>query len=403
MSRKKNQKIKILKVLDILKAHQGESKSITTKQLCLELQDYGIPCDRRTLIDDIETLSAYISDAPEYHFQIRIMNTNRGNAYYTVQKPVSDDKQFTEKELKSLINGINNLKLTEDINKTDADRIKEKLIVLAPENKRKKLSQYAEDDNSYALDTVAAKILIDSINSLTFMRNNTSDRIIDTIINMSDQDDKRALISEKNNPIYDNRESGSITLYDIDKLFRAIDHQTKIAFRYFDLDENRNKIYRHNGKKYIVEPLTLMPNDNHYYLLCYDESTESNFKTYRIDRMTDIEAKSSGEPISEKAKKLRQILPSHTSQVFRMYNGPVRKVTLEFSDKLIGQIFDKFGADTKIVRIDNDTCRITEDIQISPPFLGWLFQFTGDMKLIAPQDVIEHYTNQCASICGFES
>ena len=46
---------------------------------------------------------------------------------------------------------------------------------------------------------------------------------------------------------------------------------------------------------------------------------------------------------------------------------------------------------------------ITEEVQISPPFLGWLFQFTGDMKLVSPRDVIERYTNKCASICGFES
>ena len=403
MARKKNQKIKTLRVLDLLRNHVGENDAITTKQLGLALLEEGIPCDRRTLIDDIETLSAYIIDNPEYDFRIKVISTNKGNAYYTVPKPSAVSEEFSEKELKSLINGINNLRLTDEINKADAKMIKEKLVLLAPESKRGKLSQYAEDDSSYPLDTVAAKILIDSINSLTFMKGKTSNRIIDTIINMSDQQDKEALISEKNSPMYKGHVSDSITLYDIDKIFRAIDNQTKISFRYFDLDENRNKIFRHKGMRYTVEPLTLTPNDNHYYLLCYDEQTESKIKTYRIDRMSDIDAKLGGEPISDNAKKLRAAMPSQTSQIFRMYNGPVRKVTLEFSDKLIGNVFDKFGADTKIIRTDDHTCRITEEIQISPPFLGWLFQFTGDMKIISPQDVIEHYTNKCASICGFES
>lgn len=402
MSRKKNQKIKTLMVLDILKSHRGENNAISTKQLILALQEEEIPCDRRTLINDIETLADYITDNPDYDFVIRLKNTSRGNAYYTVTKPDRVNQTFSEKEFICLITGINNLRLTDDIDKKLADSLKNKLISTAPEQMRKKLMQYAVDDNVYPLDTVAAKILIDSINSLTFMKGNSSEKIIDTLINLSDKDDKNALITEKNNPVYSRHSSESITLYEIDKIFRAIDTQTKVSFRYFDLDENRNKIYRHDGNRYHVEPLTLIPNDNHYYLICYDETTELKLRTYRIDRMTDVDVKGFSEPISEEAMLMKKTLPSHTNQIFRMYNGPVKLVTLEFSDKLIGNIFDKFGTEVKITRISDHTCRITEEIQISPPFLGWLFQFSGDMKLLGPQDVIEFYTNRCASICGFE-
>ena len=402
MSRKKNQKIKTLMVLDILKSHRGENNAISTKQLILALQEEEIPCDRRTLINDIETLADYITDNPDYDFVIRLKNTSRGNAYYTVTKPDRVNQTISEKEFICLITGINNLRLTDDIDKKLADSLKNKLISTAPEQMRKKLMQYAVDDNVYPLDTVAAKILIDSINSLTFMKGNSSEKIIDTLINLSDKDDKNALITEKNNPVYSRHSSESITLYEIDKIFRAIDTQTKVSFRYFDLDENRNKIYRHDGNRYHVEPLTLIPNDNHYYLICYDETTELKLRTYRIDRMTDVDVKGFSEPISEEAMLMKKTLPSHTNQIFRMYNGPVKLVTLEFSDKLIGNIFDKFGTEVKITRISDHTCRITEEIQISPPFLGWLFQFSGDMKLLGPQDVIEFYTNRCASICGFE-
>ncbi len=402
MSRKKNQKIKTLMVLDILRSHRGENNAICTKDLIMALQNEEIPCDRRTLINDIETLSAYITDNPDYDFYIMTRSTNRGNAYYTTPKNTGKPDRFSEKELIDLISGINSLRMTEDIKKEYASRLKEKLISMAPESQQKKLRQYAADENSYPLDTVAAKILIDSINSLTFMKGNSSNRIIDTLINMSDKEDKSALVNEKNNPIYSKHGSEFITLYEIDKIFRAIDSQTKIFFRYFDFDEHLNKIYRHEGESYSVEPLTLMPNDNHYYLLCYDESTEGHMRTYRIDRMTDVDVKGFSEPISDAAKQMKKTIPSQTTQTFRMFNGPVKEVTLEFSDKLIGNIFDKFGTDVNITRVDEHTCRITEEIQISPPFLGWLFQFTGDMKIISPRDVIDHYTSKCASICGFE-
>ena len=236
MSRKKNQKIKTLMVLDILRKHKGEINAISTKELLQKLEEEEIPCDRRTLINDIETLSAYITDNTDYDFYIRLKTTSKGNAYYTVPKSPKKTEGFTEKELISLISGINSLRMTEDIEKKSAERIKKKLVAMAPEDQSKKLSQYAADDSSYPLDTVAAKILIDSINSLTFMKGSSSNRIIDTIINLSDKDDKKALISEKNNPIYGKHSSESITLYEIDRIFRAIDSQTKISFRYFDLD-----------------------------------------------------------------------------------------------------------------------------------------------------------------------
>ena len=291
MSRKKNQKIKTLMVLDILKSHRGEDDAISTKQLILALQEEDIPCDRRTLINDIETLAAYITDNPDYDFVIRLKNTSRGNAYYTINKPDNNCQTFSEKEFICLITGINNLRLTDDIDKKFADSLKSKIIAIAPEQIKNKLLQYAADDNVYPLDTVAAKILIDSINSLTFMKGNSSDKIIDTLINLSDKDDKNALITEKNNPVYSKHSGESITLYEIDKIFRAIDSQTKISFRYFDLDENLNKIYRHDGNRYHVEPLTLIPNDNHYYLICYDDTTEMKLRTFRIDRMNDIDVK----------------------------------------------------------------------------------------------------------------
>ena len=40
----------------------------------------------------------------------------------------------------------------------------------------------------------------------------------------------------------------------------------------------------------------------------------------------------------------------YTEQVFKMYKGPTTDITIEFDDKLIRVIQDKFGEDTKIVR-----------------------------------------------------
>lgn len=394
MARQKHQKIKIMRILDHIRHAEGLENGLSTKQLCEILLEEEIPCDRRTLSDDIEILSEYINDNPDYDFNICAEKTPHGYRYYSIRRlPAAG--AFSVDELKSLINSVNTLHLTDDVSSETTEQLKKKLIALAPADSKDMLLQYANDESCYPLDTAASKILIDSINSLSFIRNNSSDHIIDTIIKLSDIEDRSALDTEKNNPVFSGHSSSGITVYEIDRLFRAIKDQKKISFRYFDLDENHSHVYRHNGEEYVTEPLALVPNDGHYYLICYDSTTEEQIRTFRIDRMSSISH--SSEPISEKAKQLRNELPAYTGQVFRMFSGPLKNVTLRFGNKLISHVFDKFGEQAQITRIDKDTCEITAPVRISPPFWGWLFQFSGKMEIVAPKDAVKEYAKRCKS------
>ncbi len=396
MSRQKNQKRKILEINDILKNARGERAALSTKKICEELERRGISCDRRTLADDFEILAEYVNSNDSYEYCLRTEVFGRTNKYYSEAKKNHATVNFSMDELKKLIIAVNSLRLTDDVEKSDIDSLKTKLINSASCHDRKRLLEYAED-NYYILDTIAAKILIDSIQSLSFMHENTSNRIIKTLINLADSEDRGVLQTERYDSMYssdDNRDG--INLYEIDRILRAVDNKTKLKFRYFDLDENRNRIYHHEGKEYIVEPITLKPNDNHYYLICYDPGSLNGTRTYRIDKMSDI--KETDEEISRTAFEFRDNIPQITNQVFRMYSGPVRRVTLEFKNRIIGSIFDKFGSRVQIERVDEEHCRITEDIQISPPFLGWLFQFSREMRVVAPEDVIEDYKKLCEDI-----
>ncbi len=394
MSRQKNQKKKILVINDLIKEARGERSAISTKKICDELKKRDIPCDRRTLADDFEVLAEYINSNDSYEYCLKSEIVGRTNKYYSEIKENHAKVDFKIEELKKLIIAVNSLRLTDDVEKSDIDMLKHKLINSASPHDRKLLSEYAED-NYYILDTIAAKILIDSIQSFSFIRGNMLNRIIKTIINLADTQDRKAL--ETNNNLSDkNPSEDGVTLYEIDTIFRAIDNKTKLSFRYFDLDENRRKIYRHDGKECIVEPLTLKPGDDHYYLVCYDNTTINETRTYRIEKMSDVKAVD--EPISENAAEFRKHISKITSQIFRMYSGPVKRVTLEFTNNIIGSIFDKFGPQVKIERVDGEHCRISEDIQISPPFLGWVFQFSKQMRIISPDDVIDEYKKLCEDI-----
>ena len=53
-----SQKVKLLKILEILTFNTDEDHPLTTKEILIKLNDMGIKCDRKTLYNDIEVLNA---------------------------------------------------------------------------------------------------------------------------------------------------------------------------------------------------------------------------------------------------------------------------------------------------------------------------------------------------------
>lgn len=395
MARQKHQKIKIMIINDTLRSARGRDKAISTQVFCGMLDDMGIPCDRRTLSDDIGLLTEYINANSDYDYRIVCENNGKQNIYYSEDKPTGGCLTLNYDERKLLLTALNSLKMTDNHPDSEIEMLKYRLVECSDEKEREKLREYSEDSD-FLLDTIAAKILIDWINSLTFIKGSMSGKLIEKIIRLADSEDRDSLLQEQNNPLYRRKCGDDYTFYNIDEIFRAIDKHTKLRFRYFRLDENREKIFRREGKEYIVEPLTLIPNDGHYYLICYDDSTQNNTRTFRIDRMSDISR--CEEAISEKASDFRKKIPSLTGQTFRMFSGELMNVTLEFDDHIIDNVYDKFGNDIVIERVSDNLCRISADIQLSPPFFGWLFQFGRSMRIVSPKKAVERYKKLCTEM-----
>ena len=122
-------------------------------------------------------------------------------------------------------------------------------------------------------------------------------------------------------------------------------------------------------------------NEDNYYLVCYS-SRHGSTSNYRVDRMSGVEI--IDEPITDVAISLREDVCEYTEQAFKMYRGEPIEVTLQFTEKLIGSVYDKFGEGIKMERTGADTIQATVKIQIAPTFWGWLFQFGGNMKILSP-------------------
>ncbi len=228
------------------------------------------------------------------------------------------------------------------------------------------------------------KILIDAVHASSAIPEDITDNLIKKIANLGGSHYSELL--QDNRICFNIRKQGNNdvlnTIRVIEESFR---NQTQISFLYFKHDENGNRIYQHEGERYFVDPIALIYTDDNYYLRCYN-SLRGN-RNYRIDRIADVQLEEG--IISDNALVSADELATYTSKTFKMYGGEENEITLEFDESLADVIFDQFGMNTKITRINETTLSTKVNVQISGTFWGWLFQFPEKMRITEPESVIE--------------
>ena len=248
-----------------------------------------------------------------------------------------------------------------------------------------KQKAYYIEDRSFSLPEI--KILIDAVQAASFITEKKAAELIEKISYLGSS--RRAEILQSNIVRFNTRKHTNEKIYyNVDQLEKAILLGQKASFVYYDLDENHKKIYRKDRKEYIVDPVTLVYMEDNYYLMCYSEKY-ANVASYRLDRME--RTKVLKEPVCEAAKMMEEDIAAFTEQTFKMFSGETERVKLRFANHLIGTIYDKFGEDTKMQRLDPNSCTAEVNVQISPTFWGWLFQFVGEMQIVEPLELIDTY------------
>lgn len=318
------QKIKLLKLMEMLRLETDEEHPLSTREICGRLEAMGISCERRTLSKDISLLN-------EQGFEVMCTWVGKEKGYYVA------DRSFSVPEL---------------------------------------------------------KILIDAVQASSFITKKKTNELIAKIAELGGS--HRADILTRNMVCFNTRKhSNEKIYYSVGYLEDAIAQNRQVSFRYYDLSEKGEKIYRKEGSIYTVEPVTLVFNEDNYYLMVYSPKYDSTVN-YRVDRMDSVALLD--EPISEKALALRSGIAAYTEQAFKMYGGKTTDITIRFENSLIGVVYDKFGEDTKMIRFDTNSCVATVTVQVSPTFWGWIFQFGKQMQITSPDFMIEAYQEKALEL-----
>lgn len=176
------------------------------------------------------------------------------------------------------------------------------------------------------------------------------------------------------------RSMNKSSFYNIDTLHFAINNDSRITFKYFDYNIDKERVFRHGGALYQASPCALLWNDQNYYLAAYDE-TARVVKNFRVDKMQNITVLD--EPRSSEAEAARFNSADYSQKIFGMYGGKEELVTLECSPHLAGVIIDRFGTEPTLIKTERGF-RVSLRVMLSPNFYAWVFGFGSDMKIISP-------------------
>ena len=177
-------------------------------------------------------------------------------------------------------------------------------------------------------------------------------------------------------------------IYTIDTLKQAIANNKKVSFKYYSLDHQKNKVYRRSGRRYTVNPLAVIWNKDNYYLLCYYDKYDETV-TYRIDRMEEAREESA-ERVHRKVFEDFDI-EKYRQSVFSMFGGEEQEIELQFDLSMLDDVYDKFGEEVNIIKVDDNTYRLKVPIQVSKTFFAWIVGTQGKMRILAPQSVCDQF------------
>ena len=238
------------------------------------------------------------------------------------------------------------------------------------------------------------KLLVDAVQSSRFITQRKSGQLIRKLESQASLHQARQLQRQ----VYVDRRVKTMNesvYYTIDKLHTAIAGRKAVSFLYFEYNVRKERVYRHEGRRYTVSPAGLIWDSENYYLAGYDHRS-CQMRHYRVDKMADLAVTCL--PLTGVPEPFD--MASYAGKHFGMFSGREGQVTLRCRSSLVGVVLDRFGMDAILVPDGESHFTVTVAAVVSPQFLGWLFGLGDGVELLRPAWAVEQLQNQLAAVWG---
>ena len=247
------------------------------------------------------------------------------------------------------------------------------------------------------------KLLVDAVQSCKFITRRKSDALIRKLeglasVHQAGQLQRQVYVAGRvktmNERVY----------YTIDRLHAALAQGHAVSFRYFEYSVDKQKVFRREGRRYLVSPYGLIWDSENYYLAGYDHE-KGDLRHYRVDKMDGLRPAG---PAQRDTSRPAFDAASYARKHFGMFSGQEGQVRLRCDRHLVGVILDRFGQESILVPDGPEHFTVTVEAVVSPQFLGWLFGLGDGIEVLSPLwarqafarrlgEVAEHYRDQALS------
>lgn len=244
------------------------------------------------------------------------------------------------------------------------------------------------------------KLLVDAIQSSKFITEKKSFSLIHKLEGLASVYEGKEL---QRQVVISNRAKtmNERIYYLVDNIQNAIATDRKISFRYYrwELDySGMEKIVKREKVKaggYVASPWSLCWDDENYYLIAYDSSSNS-IKHYRVDKMDKIRLLDEPRDGGKTFEKFD--LAGYSKGVFSMFGGTKTNVRLSVDNDCVGVIADRFGKDIYVTKESDSTFSVSVDVMTSKQFYAWVFGLGGKVRIISPQNVVDEFKKQLKNV-----
>lgn len=172
--------------------------------------------------------------------------------------------------------------------------------------------------------------------------------------------------------------------YIIDGIQNAILESHQIQFQYYEYTQKKERILKHDGYFYKLDPYALEWKNDHYYLIGYSHKHQG-MAHFRVDRLAGVEILESTyipRPDFDVA--------DYTNKMIDMFaSDHTVRVELLCENRFMKTIMDYYGE--SVPTFPYDTNHFVTQIEVNPSgtFYGWVYKFMGGIKVISPQECVD--------------
>ncbi len=238
------------------------------------------------------------------------------------------------------------------------------------------------------------KVLVDAVQASRFITAKKSKQLIDKITQLAGEYEAKSLnrevyvmnrVKTENEAIY----------YNVDEIYRAIDLNVQITFKYLEYSIDKKTRFKRGGKLYQLSPRALAWRDENYYLIAYD-AEEDRMKNYRVDKIQNIAITDKPRIMKEEYRNFD--VAAYCNQSFGMFSGEEKTITVRFPERLVGVVIDRFGKEVTIHSTADGEFTARLKVAVSQQLFGWLTGLGPEVKIESPNSVVEEYTNYIDNI-----